>query len=61
MLCAKVNGQSYEFKADSTILAAVGSIGIEIPTLCHDDRLKPYGACRLCVVAIKGCRAEFAV
>ena len=54
MLRAKVNGQSYEFKEGSTILAAVRAIGGEIPTLCHDDRLKPYGACRLCVVAIKG-------
>jgi len=54
MLRAKLNDQSYEFKEGSTILEAVRSIGGEIPTLCHDDRLKPYGACRLCVVAVKG-------
>lgn len=27
--------------------------GIEIPTLCHDDRLTPYATCCLCVVEIE--------
>jgi formate dehydrogenase major subunit len=54
MFQATINGQTHEFQEGSTILEAVRSIGIDIPTLCHDDRLKPYGACRLCVVAIKG-------
>ena len=26
----------------------------EIPTLCHDPRLEPYGSCFLCVVEVKG-------
>ena len=30
--------------------------GTFIPTLCYDPRLKPFGACRLCVVAVKGQR-----
>ena len=25
-----------------------------IPTLCYDERLKPHGGCRLCLVEIKG-------
>ena len=29
-------------------------MGIRIPTLCHDRRLIPFGACRLCVVQQKG-------
>ncbi len=28
--------------------------GIEIPTLCHDERIKACGACRLCVVEANG-------
>ena len=28
--------------------------GIDIPTLCNDDRLDPVGACRMCLVEIKG-------
>ena len=54
MLHATVNGCSHDFPAGCTILEALRSVGIDIPTLCHDDRLKPSGACRLCIVAIKG-------
>ena len=42
--------------AGSTILEAARSAGIYIPTLCHDDKLKPYGSCRLCIVEIEGVR-----
>ena len=51
---ATIKGQTQEFTKDTTILHAARSLSIEIPTLCHDDRLKPVGACRLCVVSIKG-------
>ena len=51
---AKIDGRLHEFKDGITILQALRRVGIEVPTLCHDDRLKPYAACRLCVVAIKG-------
>jgi formate dehydrogenase major subunit len=54
MLRATVNGKNHEFTDGSTILEAVRSLGNEVPTLCHDDRLKPVGACRLCVVAVNG-------
>ena len=42
-------------KADegSTILQAAKKAGVYIPTLCYLDELKPYGACRLCIVEIK--------
>jgi CheY-like chemotaxis protein/ferredoxin len=43
-----------------TILEAAESIGIEIPTLCHHNKLAPFGACRLCTVEIvKGKRSRF--
>jgi formate dehydrogenase major subunit len=51
---ARVNGKDHVFTDGSTILEALRSLGIEVPTLCHDDRLKPVGACRLCVVSVKG-------
>ena len=28
--------------------------GVFIPTLCHDDKLDPYGGCRMCVVGVEG-------
>jgi NADH dehydrogenase/NADH:ubiquinone oxidoreductase subunit G len=49
-----VNGETHEIKDRGTILQALRSLGIEVPTLCHDERLKPQGACRLCVVSVKG-------
>lgn len=54
MLHARVNGKDHVFTDGNTILEALRSLGIEVPTLCHDDRLKPVGACRLCVVSVKG-------
>ena len=54
MLRATVNGKSYEFRDNCTILEALRPLGIEVPTLCHDQRLKAAGACRLCVVEVKG-------
>ncbi len=43
-----------EVEKGKTILEAAQSVGIRIPTLCHDRRLTPFGACRLCVVQEKG-------
>jgi formate dehydrogenase alpha subunit len=37
-----------------TILQVAEAHGIDIPHLCHDERLSPTGACRLCVVEIEG-------
>jgi len=37
-----------------TILEVALDNGIDIPHLCHDPRLTPTGACRLCVVEIEG-------
>jgi formate dehydrogenase (NADP+) alpha subunit len=42
--------------AGSTVLDAALGAGIDIPHLCHDPRLKPVGACRLCLVEIEGQR-----
>lgn len=49
----EIDGQAVEAMQGTTILQAARSIGIHIPTLCHDDRLKEYGACRMCMVEIE--------
>ncbi len=36
-----------------TIVDVAKANGIAIPTLCHDDRVKPYGACGICVVELE--------
>ena len=54
MLRVTINGSPHVFHQSVSVLAALRSVGIEVPALCHDDRLKAYGGCRLCVVQIKG-------
>ncbi|PMP60807.1 MAG: hypothetical protein C0171_00995 [Caldisphaera sp.] len=49
----KIDGKELNFNKKITILNAARSIGIDIPSLCYDDRLSPYGSCRLCLVNIK--------
>ena len=54
MLQVIINGQSHQFPEGLTINEAFRQIDLEVPTLCHDDRIDPYGSCRLCSVAVKG-------
>lgn len=49
-----VNGRTLAVPDGSTLLQATRLAGVEVPTLCHDDRLKPAGACRLCLVRVSG-------
>jgi bidirectional [NiFe] hydrogenase diaphorase subunit len=52
MVTFKINGKQVKAKEGSTVLAAARAAGIEIPTLCYNDALEPYGACRLCIVEV---------
>ena len=45
-----INGQNVKGKAGNTILEIAQKYKIQIPTLCHSSCLKPYGACRICIV-----------
>ncbi len=54
MLKVKINGNEYIGEKGQTILDIAKSNGVEIPTLCHHEKVKPYGSCGLCVVEIKG-------
>ncbi len=54
MLRVTINGKSHTAPAGTTVLTALRAVGFDVPTVCHDPRLTPYGGCRLCVVRIKG-------
>ncbi|SHG87513.1 formate dehydrogenase major subunit [Thermosyntropha lipolytica DSM 11003] len=54
MITLYINGQKVKGKKDQTILEVARENGIDIPTLCHDDRVEPFGACGLCVVEVEG-------
>ncbi len=48
----EINGEKVEAEEGMTILKVARSAGIEIPTLCYHEALKPRGACRLCIVEL---------
>jgi len=50
----KIDGQDIGAREDETILELAEENGINIPTLCHLDGLTDVGACRLCLVEVKG-------
>ena len=49
-----INGHELSARSGQTILEAARENEINIPTLCHLDGLGDVGACRLCLVEIKG-------
>ncbi|MBI2885794.1 MAG: formate dehydrogenase subunit alpha [Chloroflexi bacterium] len=52
MLRVTINGAERQYPEGVSLLEALEQAGVEVPTLCHDPRLAPYGACRLCVVQV---------
>lgn len=53
----KINGISVAAPKGSTILEAARIAGINIPTLCYLKEINEIGACRICLVEIKGARS----
>lgn len=54
LLEIEIDGRRHSFPAGTTILQAIQKLGGSVPHLCHDDRLKPAGACRTCLVQVSG-------
>ena len=52
----KINGLDVSAPAGSTILEAARGAGIKIPTLCFLKDINEIGACRMCIVEVKGAR-----
>ena len=51
-----IDGVTTEVAPGSTILDAARVLGIDTPTLCYGDTLRPVNACRVCVVEVEGTR-----
>lgn len=47
-----IDGQRTTARAGETVIEVAARLGVEIPTLCHDTRLDPTGACRMCLVEV---------
>lgn len=48
----EINGKTVEADEGMSILQAARKADIDIPTLCYNENMAPYGACRLCMVEI---------
>ncbi len=51
-----LNDRPCQAHAGETVVEVARREGVEIPTLCHDTRLEPAGACRVCLVEVEGQR-----
>jgi bidirectional [NiFe] hydrogenase diaphorase subunit len=49
----EIDGKNVQATAGMTVLEAAQSVGIYIPTLCHHEKLEPFGGCRLCIVEVE--------
>jgi predicted molibdopterin-dependent oxidoreductase YjgC len=49
-----LDGQTVSAPEGELLVHAAARYGVFIPTLCHDDKLDPYGGCRMCVVGVEG-------
>ncbi len=49
----EIDGRAVQAEQGATVLETARSMGIKIPTMCHDERLEEYGGCRMCMVEIE--------
>jgi formate dehydrogenase major subunit len=50
----EIDGRQVQVPEGASLLAAAIEAGIDLPALCHDDRLRPAGSCRTCLVRADG-------
>lgn len=53
MVTLNIDDKQVSVDKDATIYEAAKIAGINIPILCHDKKLKPFGACRMCLVEVE--------
>ena len=53
MVTLTIDDKQVQAPKDATIYEAAKLNGINIPILCHDKKLKPFGACRMCLVEVE--------
>lgn len=56
LITLTINDQSVTVPEGSTVLEACQSAGIEVPNLCYQPLLRPWGSCRICTVEVLGRR-----
>jgi formate dehydrogenase major subunit len=54
VLHVRINGTPVEVPEGRSVLQVLRSVGVHVAALCDDDRIAPCGACRTCLVSVKG-------
>jgi predicted molibdopterin-dependent oxidoreductase YjgC len=49
-----LDGKAVSAPEGELLVHAAARHGVFVPTLCHDQKLDPYGGCRMCVVRVEG-------
>ncbi len=49
-----IDGVQVDVEPGTTVLQAARAAGAAVPTLCFDERMAPFGACRVCLVGVAG-------
>ena len=52
----QLNGKEVVCDSSQTILQVAEKQGLDIPNMCHDKKLEPFGSCWVCLVEVKGAR-----
>ncbi|MEW6103268.1 MAG: formate dehydrogenase subunit alpha [bacterium] len=56
MITLEINSCKVEAESGKSLLEVCLKNDIDVPNLCYDERLKSFGACRLCLVEVEGAR-----
>ena len=60
LVTLQIDGREVVASDRATILDVARRERIYVPTLCFDPKLAPFGACRVCMVGVKGARGPVA-
>lgn len=53
MITLTIDGQQITVPKGTTVFTAAQQLGINIPVFCYQDRMPPFGACRVCLVEVE--------
>lgn len=53
MINFTIDGQAVSVPKGTTVYSVAKQLGIDIPIFCYQDRMPPFGACRVCLVEVE--------
>lgn len=53
MINLTIDGKAVKVPKGTTVYKAATAMGIDLPIFCYQDRMPPFGACRVCLVEVE--------